>query len=166
MWLVSLVTHHPLTFLKTFGSLNIFDGADFTTGRLTSIVSLLGTGLLGIGLLYTYWLQWRSKIGLAAASLLTLLIVMLTGKVFSPQYLIWVAPLVAYVGEADLRWLFSWGTLSLLTTWIYPHIYIMTPRLDQVPFLPLFFPVVTVRNVLLLIFILALLFSYSRSHQR
>jgi hypothetical protein len=108
-------------------------------------------------------LQWRGKIQLATAALLTLLIVMVTGKVFSPQYLIWVAPLVAYVGRADIKWLISWSAIGLLTTWIYPNIYIMTPRLSDVPLLPVFFPVTTARNFLLFGFILALLIYYTRS---
>lgn len=157
IWLASLITHHTLAFGKTFGSLNILN-----VQSLASKVSLLGTVMLGAGLLYTYWLQFRGKIDLALASLLTLLIVMVTGKVFSPQYLIWVAPLVAYVGEANWRWLVPWTALSLLTTWIYPNIYVMTPRLSDVPLLPLFFPVTTVRNFLLFGFILALLYYGTR----
>jgi hypothetical protein len=162
MWLTSLVTQHPLTYAKTFGSLNIFDAPGNGTGLYTSAVSLLGNVLLVLGLLYTFWLQWRRKIDLGTASLLTLLVVIFTGKVFSPQYLIWIAPFVAYVGEANLKWLLSWNTLGLLTTWIYPYIYNMSKELAKVPYLPLFFPVTTVRNFLLLGFILALIFYCSR----
>jgi hypothetical protein len=158
IWIVSRLTHHTLVYGKTFGSLNILN-----VPSLASKISLLGTLLLGAGLLYTYWLQWCGKIQLAAASLFTLLIVMITGKVFSPQYLIWVAPLVAYVGETDLKWLLSWSGIGLLTTWIYPNIYIMTPRLSDVPLLPVFFPVTTARNFLLFGFVLALLIYYTRA---
>ncbi len=157
IWIASRLTHHTLVYGKTFGSLNILN-----VPSLASKIGLGGTLLLGAGLLYIYWLQWRGKIQLAAASLLTLLIVMITGKVFSPQYLIWVAPLVAYVGEADLKWLLSWGVIGLLTTWIYPNIYIMTPTLSNVPLLPIFFPVTTARNFLLLGFVVALLIYYTR----
>lgn len=157
IWIASRLTHHTLVYGKTFGSLNILN-----VPSLASKIGLGGTLLLGVGLLYIYWLQWRGKIQLAAASLLTLLIVMITGKVFSPQYLIWVAPLVAYVGEADLKWVLSWGVIGLLTTWIYPNIYIMTPTLSNVPLLPIFFPVTTARNFLLLGFVVALLIYYTR----
>jgi hypothetical protein len=39
----------------------------------------------------------------------------------------------------------------------------MTPRLSDVPLLPVFFPVTTARNFLLFGFILALLIYYTRS---
>jgi hypothetical protein len=85
--------------------------------------------------------------------------------VFSPQYVIWIAPLVALVGEADWRWLLPWGLISLLTTWIYPLIYTMTKTLSLVPLLPIFYPVVTMRNLLLLGFVLFLLFNATFRHR-
>ena len=126
--------------------------------------------LLVVGSLYTWWLQWRGRIDLAMACLLTLVIVMVTGKVFSPQYLIWVIPLAAYVGQSSRSWLLFWTLVGLLTSWIYPYIYHMATIL-QVPYTPLFYPVTAVRNFLLLGFVLALLVSRSRldhlpSHQK
>ncbi|HEX4204447.1 MAG TPA: glycosyltransferase 87 family protein [Ktedonobacteraceae bacterium] len=157
MWLASLVQPQKLQFAYTFGSLNVVSAG-------TTFVSTLMVVVLIVGLLYTFWLQWRGKMDLATATLLTLLLVMITGKVFSPQYLIWVVPLLAYVGEADWRWVATWGAIGLLTTWIYPAIYTMAPLL-QVPYLPLFYPVVTVRNLLMLGSVLALLI-YSARRQR
>lgn len=149
LWICSVLGYH-LNFVHTYGSLNVITPVDI-------VASLLVTVLLVLGLGYTYWLQWRGKLDLATSTLLTLLIVMFTGKVFSPQYLIWVAPLVAYVGESDWRWLLSWGLLSALTTYIYPHLYLETTDLIRVPLLPLFFPSTTARNLLLLLFVVALL---------
>jgi hypothetical protein len=155
LWLLSLLHINPLEFVYTFGSLNV-------NSPFSSSVSLLTTVLLVVGLLYTYWLQWRSKINLATAALLTLLITMVTSKVFSPQYLIWVVPLVAYIGGRSRWYLLVWGLIGLLTTWIYPYIYNMVHQIEAVPGLFLFYPVVTLRNLLFLGFILFLLVGATR----
>ncbi|HTK10580.1 MAG TPA: glycosyltransferase family 87 protein [Ktedonobacteraceae bacterium] len=150
IWVASHFGFPIQGFEKTYGSLNVFS-------PLSKDVSLLASVGFAAGILYTYWLQWRRKIDLGLSCVLILLIVLLTGKVFSPQYLLWVAPLVAFVGEADWRWLLSWGLISLLTTWDYPIIYDMVKVLDQVPYLSLFYPVVTIRNLLLLGLVVVLL---------
>lgn len=155
IWLSNAFNHYPFSFAFTFGSINIFS-------PLSSKVSLAGTILLVIGLLYTYWLQWQRKIDLAVSCLLTLLIVIVMGKVFSPQYLMWLIPFLAYVGEFDLRWVISWLVIGVLTTWVYPSMYQTTTIAQQVPAYPLFFPVTTTRNLVLLAFILALLLYCSR----
>jgi hypothetical protein len=155
LWILSLLRINPLSYAYTFGSLNV-------NSPFSSSVSSLTTVLLVVGLLYTYWLQWRSKINLATAALLTLLIIMVTSKVFSPQYLIWVVPLVAYIGGRSRWYLLVWGLIGLLTTWIYPYIYNMVHHIEAVPGLFLFYPVVTLRNLLFLGFILFLLVRATR----
>ncbi|GCE45527.1 uncharacterized protein DUF2029 [Thermosporothrix hazakensis] len=159
MWLISKVTGMTLTYGKTFGSLNILNHL-----RLMSIVSIGLNVLLFVGLLYTYWLQWKGRINVAASSLLTLLVVMVTGKVFSPQYLIWVAPLVAFVGDSDRKWFIPWTMISVLTSIVYPIIYNQVP-LVKVPLQPAFWPVVTIRNLLLFGFVVWLLVLYTRSRK-
>ena len=159
IWLLSLLRNSSLSYEFTFGSLNVLS-------HFSSKVSLLATILLVAGLLYTWWLQWRSRIDLATASLLTILVIMITGKVFSPQYLIWVVPLVAYVGASSRSrrwWLIPWILIGALTTWIYPFIYTTAPGgLLLVPNDPRFYIATTARNLLLLSFILYLLVHYSR----
>jgi hypothetical protein len=114
-----------------------------------------------VALLYTFWLQWRGKLDIYTASLLTVMIIIITGKVFSPQYLIWLAPLVAFVGEANWKWLVSWGAVGLLTTWVYPNMYNLVP-LKDVPLLPTFYPVVFARDLLILGFMIVLLYLATR----
>ena len=155
VWLYGKLTHHPLHYEFTYGSLNISESS--------SKLNLLGSLLSLAGPLYTLWLQMRGKVDLATSSLLILLIVMLTGKVFSPQYLIWVAPLVAYVGEANIKWLLSWTAISLLTTLIYPFLYGLQ-LLDEVPYNRTFFPSTVIRNFLFLGFIIAVLVYSARKN--
>lgn len=155
MWIWSLLAHSPLSYTYTFGSLNI---ANHT--KLMSLLGLAGNILLAVGLLYTFWLQLRGKIDLVTASLLSLLVVIVTGKVFSPQYLIWVAPLVAYIGGKDYKWVLSWSVIGILTTIVFPYIY-LGRSIEQVPYQPLFFPMVTARNILLIGFVLAIFIYYT-----
>ena len=123
---------------------------------LANKVSLLSALLLGAGLLYTFWLQWRGKIDLYMACLLALLILLITGKVFSPQYLIWVAPLVAYVGKLNWKWLVSWGCVSILTTIIFPFMYI------DIAYTKNYYVIILARDVLILAIVSILLFNASR----
>jgi hypothetical protein len=124
---------------------------------LSSKVSLLSTGLLVAGLLFTWWLQWRGKLDIFTGSLLTLLVVMITGKVFSPQYLMWVIPLIAYVGKANWRWLVSWGVVCALTLLDFPIIYVDLPHIQK------YYAVIAVRNGLMLIIVCVLLYVAARS---
>lgn len=153
LWLSSFVGYH-VQYVFTFSSLNVLS-------PLSNIVSLLSTVCLAAGLLYTFWLQWLGKIDVFTASCLTLLIIMATGKVFSPQYLIWVAPFVAYVGKSNWKWLVSWTVVGLLTTWIYPYIY-NSARIVKVPLLAPFYPAVLLRNVIMLGVIIVLLYQATR----
>ncbi|HWS83652.1 MAG TPA: hypothetical protein VN207_05275, partial [Ktedonobacteraceae bacterium] len=154
LWVCSLLGKTSPKYTFTFGSLNVL-------GPLSWGVTLLLTVLLGVGLLYTWWLQWRGRMDLAMACLVTLLIVIITGKVFSAQFLIWVFPLAAYVGQSRSRWLFFWALLGVLTSEIYPIMYYKLANFFLVPYIPQFYPVTAVRNCLLLGFILFVLISRS-----
>lgn len=154
LWLSSLMSGKPLEYTFSFGSLNV---ANSSSSRPFE------TALLVVGLLSTYWLQWRGRIDLAMASLLTLLIVIVTGKVFSPQYLIWVIPLVAYVGQSKPRWLLFWILVGLLTSWIFPFLWMdmLTFPIPYLPQIPLFHVAIAVRNLLVLAFVVTILVSKS-----
>ncbi len=133
----------------------IYQSLNFTSS-LSSNVSLLSTGLLVAGLLFTWWLQWRGKLDIFTASLLTLLVVMIMGKVFSPQYLMWVTPLIAYVGKANWRWLLSWGAVCALTLIDFPIIYVDLPHIEK------YYGVIAARDVLILLVVCVLLFVAAR----
>jgi len=150
VWLGSFFGH-PLQYVFTFQSLNV-------VSSLSSKIILLSTVLLVAGILYTFWLQWRGKIDIFMSSLLTLLIVMIAGKVLSPQYLMWVAPFIAYVGKSNWKWLLSWGVVAALTTIIFPFVYIDLPHIIH------YYPLVFLRDLLILGIVLVLLYTATRNY--
>jgi hypothetical protein len=150
LWLGNFVGY-TVQWAFTFQSLNFLS-------PLAHSVSLLSNLLLVAGLLYTFWLQWRGKIDLPIASLMTLLILLVTGKVFSPQYFIWVAPLVAYVGQGNWKWLVSWTGFSMLTLIIFPNLYV------NIVYIKSYYSVILARDWLLLAIVCVLLFNASRKH--
>jgi hypothetical protein len=119
-------------------------------GPLESPLGVLSTlGLVG-GCLWVYWRQFTGHMTLAKALLCCVLVIVCTSRVFSPQYLIWVVPLVALVeGEYNLLWI----AVCVLTTLIYPFAYrefqlygMITP--DSYPLV--FLGLIGARNALLL----------------
>ncbi len=140
----------PYTIDFTFGSLNLESG-------LSRLLSQPGTLLMLAGILFLLWLQWCRRIDLIQAMVGLVCLLMVTGKVFSPQYLIWLIPLLAYLfasGRTNRAWMYWWAAILLLTTCIYIFYYshLIDPRLDAqiVQTLPGFFELVLLRNLMLL----------------
>jgi hypothetical protein len=145
----------PYSLGFTFGSLNI----DSSLARLISPVDTL---LTVMGLLAVCWLQWRRRIDFAQALVGLVCVLIVTGKVFSPQYLIWLIPLLAYIsarGQTNRLWMLSWAAISLLTTFIYIFYYSRLPdpqtAVQIIQTLPGFFELVALRNLLLAVTVLA-----------
>ncbi|HEY1348654.1 MAG TPA: hypothetical protein VGF67_03400 [Ktedonobacteraceae bacterium] len=140
----------PYTIDFTFGSLNL-------ESQLSLLLSPLDTALLLCGILFLLWLQWKRRIDLLEAMVGLLCVLIATGKVFSPQYLLWLLPLLAYLyacGKTSRAWMCCWAMISLLTTCIYALYYsrLTDPQLDPqiVQTFGGFFELVMLRNVLLL----------------
>jgi hypothetical protein len=120
-------------------------------GRVSGVLSsLAGLGLVG-GCLWVYWQRLRGRLGLGRAMALCMLVVVCTDRVFSPQYLMWVVPLVAIMdGDYDGVWL----AICALTTLIFPFAYDWASLHGSgtpVSY-PAFFPaLIAVRNALLLV---------------
>ncbi len=89
-------------------------------GTAAGELSLLAdAGLVG-GCLWVYWQQLNGRLAFARALTLCLLVVVCTDHVFSPQYLMWLVPMVAITQrELDPVWL----AICALTTLIFPFAY-------------------------------------------
>jgi hypothetical protein len=123
----------------SFVSLNYVGPLDMILKPL-SMVALLALCLL------VYWRQAQGRLTVGQAFVACLCVVVATNKIFSPQYLIWLLPVVAAVEGFDLFWL----AICVLTTLNYPIIYQMRHPIWTVPYTPEFMPVLAVRNLLLL----------------
>jgi hypothetical protein len=145
-----------------FGSVNV-------VSNISALIAPIGTFFLVLGFFYTLWLQLREKIDITQAAIALLLLFITTGKVFSPQYLIWLIPLLAYAGAFDLFWLSSWGTISLLTTilYIFFNSQLAAPTNPDLIFIPNgFLEIVAVRNIFLVSLTLSYLFNWFHARQR
>jgi hypothetical protein len=101
------------------------------------------------GLCWVYWRCWTGKLDFGRGLLAAICITLLTSKVFSPQYLIWVLPLVAEVEGIDVLWL----VVCACTTLIYPVLYVNehifgTP--GPLPYTGTFLGTIAIRNLVLI----------------
>ena len=115
-------------------------------GPLDGGLKLLSSLALVVGCCWIYWRQASGRLGLGRAWLACLCVVVLTNKIFSPQYLIWVLPVVAVVEGLDLLWI----AVCLLTALDFPVLYRLHP-FGIAPYGWPFMLVVAVRNLLLLV---------------
>ena len=158
LWLGTLIGF-PVNIVFSFGSINM-------VSVIGGVVSSLSECLFIAGYIYSIYLQWRGKLDIVQTFIALLLIFLTTGKVFSPQYLIWVIPLLAYSGAFDAFWLVVWGSISLLTTLIYPYFYTRIIDAAKIPYLPGFIQIVTVRNMLFALLTLAYLLNWLQIRRR
>ena len=158
LWIGTLIGF-PVHIVYSFGSVNM-------VSSLGGVVSNLSEILFVVGYIYAIYLQWRGKLDVVQVCIALLFIFIATGKVFSPQYLIWIIPLLAYSGAFNRIWLVAWGSLSLLTTIIYPYLYTRVFDAEKIPFVPGFIPIVAARNTLFVLVALAYLFNWFQMRRR
>lgn len=155
----------PLQFVYNFGSINSLSPLSGLAGRLTSTCFVFGC-------IYVLWQQWHSRLDLTQTAIALLLLFIATSKVFSPQYLIWLTPLLAYAGAFDAFWVLIWGAISLLTTIIFTLFYSRINTTDTAALQVLiqslhgFFEVIATRNALFVFVTLGYLFNWFQIRQR
>ena len=137
LWLGTLVgiPAHPEF---SFVSLNM-------VGPLDVVLKPLSAVALAVGCLVVYWRQMRGGLTVGQAMLACLCAVMVTNKIFSPQYVIWVLPMVAAVEGFSLLWV----AIGMLTTLNFPIVYGLRAPIWDTPFSWQFMPVIATRNLLL-----------------
>jgi hypothetical protein len=138
LWLGSIVGV-PAYPNYSFGSLNF-------VGPLDTLLKPASALALIAGCLWVYWRQARGTLTVGQAFLACLGIVLVTNKIFSPQYLIWIIPVVAAVEGLD----FLWVAICFLTWCDYPIIYQLHHPIQTVTYSWQFMPVLALRNGLLL----------------
>jgi hypothetical protein len=139
LWLGSFLGF-PVSPNHSYVSLNLVGPLDAVLKPL----SLLG---LVVGTLIVCRRVLQGHLSLGQAFVASIALVLVTNKLLSPQYLMWVLPLVAYVEGFDLLWL----VICALTTLIFPFIYQTRHPILTVPGNPAFLPTIAVRNLLLFI---------------
>lgn len=158
LWLFSFLGH-PAVIVKNFGSINI-------VSNLGHRVALISEACFFFGYILAILWQWRGTFDLSQTFLAILLVFIITGKVFSPQYLIWLIPLLAYNGFFSRAWLVLWSGVSILTTAIFPYGYTMSADIRSAVAAPGFVALVTLRNSLLILITLAFFFNWWNLNRR
>jgi hypothetical protein len=114
-------------------------------GPLDSVIKPLSLLALVGGTLLVCWQVQRGKLSLGQGFVAMIAVVLASNKLLSPQYIMWILPLVAYVEGFDLLWL----GVCVLTTLIFPFLYQTRHPILLVPTNPQFLPTITLRNALL-----------------
>lgn len=138
LWLGTLVgiPAHPEF---SFVSLNLVGPLDVALKPLSALALIAGC-------LIVYWRQMRGGLTVGQAILACLCAVIVTNKIFSPQYVIWLLPIVAAVEGFGLIWV----AIGMLTTLNFPIVYGLRAPIWDAPFSWQFMPVIAARNLLLL----------------
>ncbi|MEK7817287.1 MAG: hypothetical protein AAB281_03435 [Actinomycetota bacterium] len=144
--------------LSSYGSHNVFASASDTLVLLSGLTTMFV-------LLSIYWLYYRSlnnagtgvgalsELFCFAAAILAAFIFL--GKVFSPQFLIWLLPLMALIRTRNQLWVSGlFASVLLLTQWEFPYRYWELFLIE-----PEMVATVTLRNILLGLLVVVILWS-------
>lgn len=110
------VSGNPVTYTYAFNA--ICEQAP-TLAMSQMIALALGVAVCTYAIVF----YWRRELSLGLAALLILAALVISSKVFSPQYILWLSPLVALEYGVDAAALIGWGAICLWTTLCFPLSY-------------------------------------------
>ncbi|CAN2229769.1 COG5650 Predicted integral membrane protein [Candidatus Nanopelagicaceae bacterium] len=87
------------------------------------------TFLMGIALVSIFLLQTKETLPLAESAIFIFIILMTVGKVYSPQYILWLTPLalLALKDKRDLPWFWFWQIAEVIYHFaIWQHLALLT----------------------------------------
>ena len=135
--LTLLVDPFHLHWISGFGSIEI-------VGLGGPAISVIAMSAMAAALLVVWVLGRRGQLSVVAVSLAAISIAVLSEKSFAPQYLVWLAPLWAYWPMRR-----GWVTVALLTTFVFPVLYVEAEHWGPGFYLPT--AVAALRNIVLIV---------------
>ncbi|MCL4473404.1 MAG: DUF2029 domain-containing protein [Actinobacteria bacterium] len=159
--LMAKYSGYSVSIMNSYGSHNVFSSLSNTLAMLSGPVTILV-------MLFSYGVYWRRSRGdsplqwdssqVIRFAVLTIAIFIFGGKVFSPQFLIWLLPLIPLIKGRD-RGLITglFAAVLLLTQWEFPARYWELYLLQKQMVVE-----VAARNVLLGLLVVVLLVSTGR----
>ncbi len=133
---------------------------------LFQAITTLGVLIFISGLMYLSKLFLSKKMTLSHFYLGIFLLFLSTSKVFSPQYLLWIFPLIAYIYRFDKVWFIITYIIAFLTTMIYPFSYGHTTFFTPYINFPLFLNSIAIRNLILVLLTFFYIFNIFNIRQR
>ncbi len=142
VWVLSQFGKQSCTELN-YGSLNIYQkqhgicqtGAEALHAPLLQNTVLFFELIQITGFGYVLYVLSKNRLTLPQSFLAILLILVSTGKIFSPQFLLWIIPIIAYTEGVTPVWFIWWSSICLLTTILFPFLFTLSESIHNVSFI-------------------------------